>query len=54
MHRDVRFGQFTANHGDEACSDAIGGQIECKRVVKWSAISHGIPIGIPTKNWNQY
>ena len=27
MHRYVRFGQFTANHGYEACSDAIGGQI---------------------------
>jgi len=31
-------------------SDEIDDQIECKRVVKWSAISHGIPIGIPTKN----
>lgn len=30
-------------------SDEIDDQIECKRVVKWSAISHGIPIVIPTK-----
>jgi hypothetical protein len=26
------------------------GKVECNRVVKWNAISHGIPIGIPTKN----
>jgi hypothetical protein len=36
------YGQFTANHGYEACwSDRMqtGGQVECS-----------IPIGIPTKN----
>jgi hypothetical protein len=35
-------------------SDAIGGQIECKWAVKWSAISQGIPAGIPTQNQNGY
>lgn len=35
-------------------SDAIGDQIECKGVAKWSAISHAIPIGIPTKNQTRH
>ena len=39
----VRLGAFSAGHGYEACwSDRMQmtGQVECKRVVNWSAISH--------------
>jgi hypothetical protein len=35
-------------------ADVNGFQIEYKRADKRSAISQGIPIGIPTKNQNQY